>query len=160
MTSKTSITTISSSSAKEAPITADYLNKLLEDKFAESESSASIDTKEINTYILADLQKKSSKHKFIVQSTKLNAPTSVESELSIHSNFGAVWDSDKDGYISLKIENEKVAASQEPTEEKEIDADADVEEAEDVEKKQPKVEEAKNLSVNTTLISVFWIFVN
>ncbi|KAK6198108.1 uncharacterized protein RJT21DRAFT_133557 [Scheffersomyces amazonensis] len=96
------IITNSESISKESPIQLNDLVNFISSKL-ESSSSGIIDTQELNSLILKEYQSKSSKYKYLVQSTKLSSPI-VDSDLTISSNFGAIWDSNKDGYISLKIE--------------------------------------------------------
>ena len=40
----------------------------------------------------------------MIQATRLKSPSSIETNLNILTSFGAVWDSNRDGYISLKVE--------------------------------------------------------
>ncbi|CUM53351.1 unnamed protein product [Debaryomyces tyrocola] len=95
-----SIVSITSSSAsKESPVTTEYLTEVIsEDINKLSETNALIE------FLLAKLQKKSSKHKFLIQATRLKSPSPIETNLNILTSFGAVWDSNRDGYISLKVE--------------------------------------------------------
>lgn len=89
----------SSSASKESPVTTEYLTEVIsEDINKLSETNALIE------FLLAKLQKKSSKHKFLIQATRLKSPSSIETNLNILTSFGAVWDSNRDGYISLKVE--------------------------------------------------------
>lgn len=88
-----SVSVTASLITKESPVSEEHLKKLVS-QHAESE---------LTTLILTDLRKNSSKFKFLVHTTELASPLSVEADLDISSKFGAVWDTEKDGYINLKI---------------------------------------------------------
>ena len=93
------ISITSSSASKESPVTTEYLTEVIsEDINKLNETNALIE------FLLAKLQKKSSKHKFLIQATRLKSPSSIETNLNILASFGAVWDSNRDGYVSLKVE--------------------------------------------------------
>ena len=89
-----SVKLLSSSKSEQRPVTAQYVTDILS-------SSSSFDSSELIRRILEDVQKKSSKHKFLVNVTKITS--SDDSECSAASNFGAVWDSEKDGYYSFEV---------------------------------------------------------
>ncbi|KAK6464446.1 hypothetical protein DFJ63DRAFT_334016 [Scheffersomyces coipomensis] len=82
------ITTSSDSISKESPIILNDLVELLTNHL-EPLDVDTIDTNQLNTFILKQCQLKSSKYKFLVQSTKLSSPNTVDSDLDISSTFGA-----------------------------------------------------------------------
>ena len=96
--SKPIVSITSSSASKESPVTIKYLTEIISEDITKSN-----ETNELIELLLAKLQKKSSKHKFLIQATRLKSPESIESSLNILTSFGAVWDSDRDGYVSLKV---------------------------------------------------------
>lgn len=93
------VTLTKASPSTEAPITADYFIELIKDNVDSHPNSNDL----IHKTLLPNLQKKSSKHKFVVQATTLKAHD-ADVNFQAGSSFGAVWDSVKDGYISVKVE--------------------------------------------------------
>mmetsp|Transcript_6976 Transcript_6976/g.8845 ORF Transcript_6976/g.8845 Transcript_6976/m.8845 type:complete len:285 (+) Transcript_6976:15-869(+) len=93
------ISITSSSASKESPITSEYLIELINKNI----NKLNI-THELIEFLLEKLQKKSSKHKFLIQATRLKSPSPIETDLNILTSFGAIWDSNRDGYISIKVE--------------------------------------------------------
>lgn len=65
---------------------------------------------ELIKYLLGQLQQKSSKHKFLAQVTSVIAPDQ-DIDLEVATSFGAVWDSDRDGYISVRMGDTLVTVS-------------------------------------------------
>ncbi|CUM50343.1 uncharacterized protein AC631_01749 [Debaryomyces fabryi] len=93
------ISITSSSASKESPITSEYLIEVINKDISKLGR-----TNELIEFLLEKLQKKSSKHKFLIQATRLKSPSPIETDLNILASFGAVWDSNRDGYISIKVE--------------------------------------------------------
>lgn len=161
------VSTTASSLSKESPVTIDYLADIIKKDIVKFTG-----TNEVIEHLLAKLQKKSSKHKFLIQTTRLNAPDKIDTELNLLSSFGAVWDSGRDGYVSLKIEanngsKEDAAethADKTPKESPEDDeAKEDLEEDGKHEKTTQEVNEEKEVidtSIDTLLISIYWVFVD
>lgn len=89
----------SSSASKESPITSEYLIEVINKNINKLNR-----TNELIEFLLEKLQKKSSKHKFLIQATRLKSPSPIETDLNILTSFGAIWDSNRDGYISIKVE--------------------------------------------------------
>lgn len=81
----------SSSHTLEAPFAEDFLTGLVEE--GPDLAQALIE------HVLVSLQKKSSKHKFLVLATMVNA---ADGEILLKSSFGALWDAEGDGYVSVK----------------------------------------------------------
>lgn len=77
-----------------APVTKDELRKLIREFYLEKKEIASV---------IEQLGKKSSKYKFIGQITLIDG-----SDVTANADYSALWDSDKDGCISVKVvESEK-----------------------------------------------------
>ncbi|CAK7902516.1 hypothetical protein CAAN1_07S03180 [[Candida] anglica] len=94
-----SVTVTKTSPCEESPVSAPYLQKLLEDYI----SNGDYDNKEIIKYILENIQKKSSKHKFMVQVTRIDS----KGDLNATTSFGAIWENSRDGYVSLEVQGKE-----------------------------------------------------
>lgn len=103
----TMATVTASSVSKQSPITSDYLVELLQSSEAQQLASSRV---ELIKYLLGQLQQKSSKHKFLAQVTSVIAPDQ-DIDLEVATSFGAVWDSDRDGYISVRTGDTLVTVS-------------------------------------------------
>ncbi|CUM63649.1 uncharacterized protein PRCAT00001232001 [Priceomyces carsonii] len=88
--------------SKESPITEHGLIELTK-RFDEE----LLDSEQLINYLLLNLQKKSSKHKFIVQTVDVTSQVSINMDLNLVSRSGVLWDHNRDGYISLKVEIEE-----------------------------------------------------
>ncbi|GMM34174.1 Tda2 protein [Saccharomycopsis crataegensis] len=100
----TMTTKILSASCNEesSPIIRSKLDKLVEQEVSLVATKGSNSTRSLIESILQALKKTSSLHKFIVNVSAITYSTS-ETELSIKSSIGSVWESKKDGYINYKI---------------------------------------------------------
>lgn len=103
----TMATVTASSVSKQAPITSDYLVELLQSSDAQRLAGSRVD---LIKYLLGQLQQKSSKHKFLAQVTSVKA-LDKDIDLEVATSFGAVWDNDRDGYISVKMSDTLVTVS-------------------------------------------------
>lgn len=95
-----SINVTSSALSQESPITPNVLIDILNNDEA---VKLYTERNDLIQYLLSKFQAKSSKFKFMVQATSLKSESEINSNLLIASSFGAVWDSDKDGYISVNV---------------------------------------------------------
>lgn len=90
-----------SSKGKESPVDVVGLEKILEGELDKlSEPQLFIEA------VASTLHKKSTKHKFIVLVTQVDADANINENLSIKSAVGTVWDTEKDGYHLFKVEAE------------------------------------------------------
>lgn len=94
-----SIKLVSSSASETRPVSIQYLSDLLSE-------ATTIDSKELIKVILQNVQKKSSKHKFLAQVTKVSSTN--ESDCNAGTSFGAIWDNERDGYVCFEVEKEIV----------------------------------------------------
>lgn len=125
---------ISDPSSQESPITTEFIRSTVE-------SLSEIDSidKLINE-LLKKVSAKSSRHKFIIQGTKITAED-TNINLNISTEFGAVWETSRDGYLKLKFQDIK------DTEVKDEKRETD-----------DYIEVEKDNS-NHILLSIFWVFV-
>lgn len=86
---------VSSSKSDKRPVTAEFITDILA-------NNSLFDSNELIRKILESVQKKSSKHKFLVNITKISS--SDESECTAGSNFGAAWDNASDGYFTFELQ--------------------------------------------------------
>lgn len=86
-----SVAVSSSSHSPEAPFSEVFLKDLVQDGPQLAQG--------LIEHILSSLQKKSSKHKFLVLATTVDAG---DGDFLAKSSFGALWDAERDGYISVK----------------------------------------------------------
>ncbi|KAL6452403.1 TDA2 Topoisomerase I damage affected protein 2 [Candida maltosa Xu316] len=91
---------INKSDSVEAPFTQEFIVKLIKE-------NVELDSKHLIDKIGEALKEKSSKHKFIVQATTFTKDND-SFDLKVQSDFIALWDSKKDGCITLEIEKTKV----------------------------------------------------
>lgn len=92
-------TVTASSVSKQSPITEQYLVELLLGPEARDLMSSRV---QLIKYVMGHLQQKSSKHKFLAQATTV-AVADVDVDVSVASSVGAVWDSERDGYVSVRM---------------------------------------------------------
>lgn len=126
----------SSQISKETPIGEDYVLGLVKEKVR----SIGI-LNEIIQGILKELQKKSSKHKFLAEATNIKLKKGKDFSLNIANNFGAVWDESRDGYISLQLVREVV--------------DHDDKNPDGIQQANTEIDDDEN----TTLLTLFWVYV-
>lgn len=89
-----------STESKEAPVDVSSLEKLI------NEESSKLNVPSVFIEDLASaLQKRSTKHKFIVLVTEVKADEAINEDLSIKVLVGTVWDGDKDGYHHFKVDS-------------------------------------------------------
>lgn len=69
------------------------------------ESQNLADSKQTARQIAQRLSTKSSKHKFLVLVTKIDRESEIDVDLNIQSVIGAVWDEQKDGYWSFRVDD-------------------------------------------------------
>jgi len=112
---KTTTSVTSHSASATSPISVEFLRDLVD---------SNEDCDDLTNVILNSLQKKSSKHKFLIQSTVIVAPDALDRDLNISTNFGAIWDSENDGYITIKLDRDDGS------------------------------------EINSTLLTVYWIYTN
>lgn len=96
-----SITVQAASKAKEAPVEVSFLQKLVEQEIEQLD-----DKQAFIGAITTQLGVKSSRHKFLVELVTLKGPASIDVDLTVSSSIGALWDSGRDGYCTLKIATE------------------------------------------------------
>lgn len=139
------ITDVSECSSKESPLDSKDVKLLIETQLKSIESISQLTSK-----LLPEFGKKSSKHKFIVQVTDVVFDETPNMNLKINANFGAAWESEKDGYLTVKL------TRAEPSQDKEnkVKADKDLDKADvdkedldkaDVEKEDDKEDIDKDL---------------
>lgn len=73
-----------------SPVTVVELTKLIEEIYVKNQQLS---------LVIDELGKKTSKYKFIGQTTVIEA----ENNVSVTGDYAALWDVDKDGYISMKV---------------------------------------------------------
>lgn len=112
---KTTTSVTSHSDSATSPISVEFLRDLIDNNQGSDD---------LINVILNSLQKKSSKHKFLIQSTLMVAPDALDRDLNISTNFGAIWDSENDGYITIKLDSDDGS------------------------------------EINSTLLTVYWIYTN
>lgn len=88
-----------SSHTQESPVTVEALQAILE-------LVDVTDPKSFCEAVANKLAVKSSKHKFLVLTSSIDAPVEPNADLSIATSFAAVWDSDKDGFCCFQITGE------------------------------------------------------
>lgn len=93
------ISVTSASDSKESPVTITYLTEIISEYVTKTD-----ETNKFVELLLEKLLKKSSKHKFLIQATRLKAPDTIDTNLNISTSFGAVWDTERDGYVSFKVQ--------------------------------------------------------
>lgn len=93
------ISVTSASDSKESPVTITYLTEIISENVTKTD-----ETNKFVELLLEKLLKKSSKHKFLIQATRLKAPDTIDTNLNISTSFGAVWDTERDGYVSFKVQ--------------------------------------------------------
>lgn len=98
------------SSSKESPIKLKDIRA-----FLDKELETINDISDLDTTLLKDISVKSSKYKFLVQSTKL-VVDDVNVNLDINTKFSAAWESEKDGYITVKLAKSKKVVETESSE--------------------------------------------
>lgn len=91
----------SASESKEAPVDVAFVKALVE------EHAAALATKTFIPAVADALSTKSTQHKFLVQVTTVSN-ASVDADLGINAAVGAVWDAEKDGYVSFKVATDAV----------------------------------------------------
>lgn len=91
--------------SKETPIDAGYLAGLVQQN-ASAESSSS--SNQWAQSIAEALSKKDSRYKFLVLVTEAQIPGDLDADLSLRSSVAAVWDSEKDGSLTVQIPGEPV----------------------------------------------------
>lgn len=101
---------VSESSSKESPIKLKDIRA-----FLDKELETINDISGLDTTLLKDISVKSSKYKFLVQSTKL-VVDDVNVNLDINTKFSAAWESEKDGYITIKLAKSKKVVETESSE--------------------------------------------
>lgn len=87
------VTLQNSSGSREAPVDPETLQKLLEDELAQT-----AETNAVIANVASALQKKSTKHKFIVLLTEVKTDEDLNENVSIKLSVAAVWDGERDGY--------------------------------------------------------------
>lgn len=87
---------ITEPSSGQGPLAVNDIRQLTQ-RFFETEKPM----EELSSHMLAEFSKKSSKHKFIVQVTRVAGNS--DTDMSITADFGAVWESEKDGYVTVTI---------------------------------------------------------
>lgn len=93
------IDNVTDPSSKESPITTKDVTSVVEKYLTEQDQLSELSSKMVNEF-----SKRSSKHKFIVQVTKVKGDTK-DANLVIGADFGAAWESEKDGYITVSLAN-------------------------------------------------------
>lgn len=129
--------------SEESPFGEEYILELVQ-KVANSEDDL------IKT-LLAELQKKSSKHKFLINTSRVASPEQIEADLQISTNFGAVWDSKRDGFITIKVTNNKEDSTKISNDDSNDSNDNDI--CEDLDTQTGSIE-----AVDTILITIYWIY--
>lgn len=85
-----SVELVSSSRSEERPVSVAELSDVL---------AAPAEPKELISRVLAFVQTKSSKHKFVVQVTKVAS----DGACNVGTSFGAAWDLQRDGYMCVRL---------------------------------------------------------
>lgn len=85
-----SVELVSSSRSEERPVSVAELSNVLAEP---------ADSKELIGRVLAFVQTKSSKHKFVVQATKVASDGACD----VGTAFGAAWDLRRDGYMCVSL---------------------------------------------------------
>lgn len=130
---------ITEPSSKESPITVKEIRDIVEAQLTSPN--------ELQSNVLKELIKKSSKHKFIVQTTNINVEdTNVD--VGITTKFGAAWEPEKDGYITVTV------SELEPKLERSDTIGGIVEAYGDGPEKTEKTVKGTQI-----LVSIFWLFV-
>lgn len=93
-----SISVTAKSAHTEAPFDVQFIEKTLEDNLSNIDAIDAFSEKVLNTF-----STKSSKHKFLIQATRVDAEDSLEANLKIQTSVGALWDPKKDGYYSFEV---------------------------------------------------------
>lgn len=96
-----SVTIVGSSIAEEAVGDEIYLKGLVTESLS---NNSSISTNNVIDHVLQSLQKRLSKYKYIVQATSVRSENDVD--LLIRTQYGAAWESKRDGCITLKYDAE------------------------------------------------------
>lgn len=89
-----SIEVISNSQNTEAPFSQEFIINFIKE-------NVDVPSKQLITKIAECLKEKSSMHKFFVQSTSLQNKDNLN-DLQIQSDFAALWDTKKDGCLSIQ----------------------------------------------------------
>lgn len=89
-----SIEVISNSQNTEAPFSQEFIINFIKE-------NVDVPSKQLITKIAECLKEKSSMHKFFVQSTSLQNKDDLN-DLQIQSDFDALWDTKKDGCLSIQ----------------------------------------------------------
>lgn len=89
-----------SSASKEAPIDPQSLELLIVEHAGELAQP-----NDFLANVGAVLHQRSSKHKFIVLATKISASTPVNDTLAVNVAVATVWDAEKDGYHSFRVDD-------------------------------------------------------
>lgn len=82
----------------EKPIDSKYLENLIEEFSASSPTP-----KEWAEKVAQRLSKKDSRYKFLVLVTEISSAADLNADLSIQTSVAAVWNSDKDGSVTVKV---------------------------------------------------------
>lgn len=98
-----SVTIQASSKTKEAPVDELELQELITKGVDQLD-----DKKAFISAITTQLSLKSSKYKFLVEVIGVTSASKIDAEFTISSSVGALWDGDRDGYYSFKIETDHV----------------------------------------------------
>ncbi|KAI3404387.1 hypothetical protein KGF56_002784 [Candida oxycetoniae] len=118
----------------EAPFTEDQLLKIINEHYA-------LEPKALIERIGHELDKISSKHKFIIQCTKMKVE-SQKIDLNIETDFVAYWEPSKDGCITVQMNRDLDSSSpSSPSSSSE------------------KVEHASENTARALLLTVYWISV-
>lgn len=87
--------------SSEQPLDSQYLQQLVEELTQTSQA-----IKELAQNVAQNLSKKDSRYKFLVLVTEISSSAGVSADLSIQSSVAAVWDSEKDGSVTVNVPGE------------------------------------------------------
>ncbi|EEQ40405.1 hypothetical protein EJF18_50294 [Clavispora lusitaniae] len=98
-----SATLQASSTTKDSPISETEFATLID-----NEKDKLTDTHEFIRSITNQLSVKSSKFKFLVEVTSVSSSESITTNVTITSSIGSLWDDERDGYYSFKVQTKDV----------------------------------------------------
>lgn len=96
-----SVHILNASDQRQGPIGAEELKTIIEKEITDW-----LDIKVVPQNVAHKLSNISSKHKFLVLVTRIDQNSEIDSDMSIKSVLGTVWDDQKDGFWSLRVDDE------------------------------------------------------
>ncbi|GEQ67113.1 hypothetical protein JCM33374_g776 [Metschnikowia sp. JCM 33374] len=98
-----SIKILNATETSQSPIGAEDLKLMISEQIQTLN-----DSKQAARNIAQKLSTKSSKHKFLVSVTKIDSEPEVDADVNISSVVSAVWDEQKDGYWSFRVDDASI----------------------------------------------------